>query len=170
MGCTPHGVRAVSPYIWTMNSREQSQPLRVLVAYEDFAAGTRAMAMLNRVESQSGEPGELTHMMWRFDVVADADFFELAVKEALKADIIVIAAREGKGLPQRIKDWIARWLLMKQSRPLALVATLDYRPVKASSEAPVLPYLAKLASFGKMQFFANGSSPDTGNDLANLRG
>jgi hypothetical protein len=151
-----------------MKIREQTQPVNVLIAYEDFAAGARAMAMLKRVDVQCGEPGQLIHMMWRFDVLADADFFDLAVREALAADIIVIATREGKRLPQRIRDWIARWLLMKKSRPLALVATLDYPPRKArsSSEGCVLPYLAKLADYGKLQFFANDGRQSHGFDLA----
>lgn len=159
---------SLSPYLHRMTSREQSQPLNVLIAYEDFAAGTRAMGMLNRVNSQCGEPGQFNHMMWRFDVLTDPEFFELAVSEALSADIIVIAARKGQGLPQRIRDWIARWLLMKQRRPLALVATLDYRPVKSSKQATILPYLSKLASFGKLRFFANAGSAASGAELANL--
>jgi hypothetical protein len=58
-----------------------------------------AMAMLKRVGSQCGEPEQLIHIMWRFDVLADADYFDSAVREALTADIIVIATREGCVLP-----------------------------------------------------------------------
>jgi hypothetical protein len=154
----------------TDGDHEENNLVTVFVAYEDFAAGIRAMAMLKRVDNRCDQPGQLLPIMWRFDVLSDASFFELAVSEALAADIIVIATRKGKGLPQRIKDWIARWLLLKQRRPLALVATLDYRPVKASSKASVLPYLAKLARFGKLQFFANHDGYVTGVELANLRG
>jgi hypothetical protein len=143
--------------------------MNVLVAYEDFAAGKRAIAMLKRVDSQCGGPGQLTHMMWRFDVLADGDFFDLAVQEALAADIIVIATREGGSLPQRIRDWIARWLLMKQSRPQALVATLDYPRAKPAGAGSVLPYLTKLALFGKMQFFANGGGHSHGFDPTRIK-
>jgi len=151
-----------------MTIEEENHPVNVLVAYEDFAAGSRAMAMLKRVDSQSGQPGQLVHMMWRFDVLADESFFELAVSEALAADIIVIATREGKSLPRRIRDWIARWLLLKKRRPLALVATLDYQPVQASSQGCVLPYLAKLARYGKLQFFVNDNDRATGLQLARI--
>ena len=150
-----------------MTTNEENPDTNVLVAYEDFAAGTRAMTMLKRIGNQCG-PGQLIHMMWRFDVLSDESFFELAVNEALAADIIVIATREGKSLPQRIKDWIARWLLMKDRRPMALVATLDYRPAKLSSKGCVLPYLTKLAHYGKMQFFANGSEAATRLNLAKI--
>jgi hypothetical protein len=128
------------------------------------------VAILKRVDSQCGLQGQLNYVMWRFDVLAEASFFELAVNEALAADIIVIATREGKGLPQRIRDWIARWLLMKQHRPLALVAALNYPRVKANRDWLVLPYLAKLARFGKMQFFANDSGPAAEVELASLHG
>jgi len=148
----------------TMKTEEKNPDTNVLVAYEDFAAGTRAMAMLKRVDSQSDQPGQLVHMMWRFDVLSDESFFELAVSEALAADIIVIATREGKSLPQRIRLWIARWLLMKNRRPLALVATLDYHRNQQHSKRCVLPYLEKLAHYGKMRFFAN----DAGLNLSTI--
>jgi len=151
-----------------MESKGESCPVNVLVAYEDFASGTRAMGILKRIDNQCGQPGQLIHMMWRFDVVADADYFDHAVREALASDIIVIATREGKSLPQRIRDWIARWLLMKTERPLALVAALDYPPAKASKEVHVLPYLSKLAQYGKMEFFANGNGNAHGFDLPGI--
>ena len=150
--------------VQTMTTNEDNSDMKVLVAYEDFAAGTRAMAMLKRVGSQCGQQGQLVHIMWRFDVLSDESFFELAVSEALAADIIVIATREGKSLPQRIRVWIARWLLMKNRRPLALVATLDYHRDKQHSKRCVLPYLEKLAHYGKMRFFAN----DAGLNLSTI--
>jgi hypothetical protein len=151
----------------TMKTEEENLDMKVLVAYEDFAAGTRAMAMLKRIGSQCGA-GQLIHMMWRFDVLSDESFFDLAVNEALAADIIIIATRDGKSLPQRIKDWIARWLLMKERRPLALVATLDYHSAKPRSQSCVLPYLTKLAHYGQMQFFANGGADATGFNFAKI--
>jgi hypothetical protein len=147
-------------------ANDEDSHLNVLVAYEDFAAGTRAMAMLKRVGNQCGRQARLIHTMWRFDVLSDASYFELAVSEALAADIIVISAREGKSLPQRIREWISHWLLMKIRRPVALVATLDYPQVRIKREACVLPYLAKLAHYGNMPFFANGGGRANGNGLA----
>jgi hypothetical protein len=136
-----------------MTNTLPNDALQVLVAYEDLAAGKRAMEMLERVSRQCGEPGRWVHSMWRFDVLADATYLTVAVSEALTADIIVIAAREGEPLPQRVRDWIAHWLLVKKDRPAALVATLDYpRPAQPC----VLPYLEKSAHLGRLQFFANG--------------
>ena len=109
-----------------------------------------------------------TQTIRRFDVLSDPSFLELAVSEALAADINVIAMSEGKGLPQKVRNWIARWLLMKQDRPLALAASLDHHRVKASDQRSVLPYLAKLAHYGKMQFFANGYDETHRVDLGNI--
>jgi len=131
--------------------------VRVLVAYEDLAAGRCAMEMLQRIGHQCGGASRLVHLMWRFDVLADSSCSELAANEALEADIIVIATREGDGLPQPVRDWIARWLLTKADRPTALVAALDHDRVPAGGQRRVRPYLEKLADCGKMQFFANGS-------------
>jgi hypothetical protein len=149
-----------------MNSNKGNENMNVFVAYEDFSAGARAMAMLKRVGSQCGQRAQLIHMMWRFDILSDESLFELAVSEALAADIIVIATREGRNLPQRIRDWIAHWLLMKDRRPLALVATLDYDSLNPVGEGCVLPYLTKLAHYGGMQFFATVSGEANVGDLA----
>lgn len=143
--------------------------INVLVASEDFAAGCRVMAMLKRVGSQCGGPGRLIHMMWRFDVLSDPSFLEPAVSEALAADIIIIAMREGKGLPQKVRNWMARWLLMKEDRPLALAASFDHDREKTSDQGCVLPYLARLAQYGKMQFFSNRCAQATGVDLGSTK-
>ena len=152
-----------------MKTNLEENDINVLVAYEDFAAGCRAMAMLKRVGSQCEGPGRLIHMMWRFDVLCDPSYTEHAVSEALAADIIIIAMREGKGLPQKVKSWIARWLLMKEDRPLALAASLDHNGVKANDQVCVLPYLAKLAQYGKMQFFSNRCAQAAGVDLGSAK-
>lgn len=130
--------------------------LRVLVAYDNFISGKRAMALLKRVDGPGGAGGRLSHIMLRFDLMADPAFFELAVNEALAAEIVVIATAEGKDLPQQVRAWIVRWLLVKETRPLALVVTLDHKLVRAGEPPCVSPYLAKLAHYGKMQFFTNG--------------
>ncbi len=152
-----------------MKTNLKEHDINVLVAYEDFAAGCRAMALLKRVGSQCGGPGRLIHMMWRFDVLSDPCYLELAVSEALAADIIIIAMREGRGLPQKVRNWIARWLLMKEDRPLALAASLDHDREKTSDQVCVLPYLAKLAHYGKMQFFSNRCAQATGVDLGGAK-
>jgi len=145
---------------------EDDSRLIVLVAYEDFAAAIRAMAMLKRVGNQCGQQARLIPLIWRFDVLADDSYFELAVGDALAADIIVISAREGKTLPQKIREWIAHWLLVEDRRPPALVATLDYHPVRMKRQSCVLPYLAKLAHYGNMPFFANDGDRASGIDPA----
>jgi hypothetical protein len=152
-----------------MKTNQPENNMRVLIAYEDFAAGNRAMAILKRIGRQCGGPGRLIHMMWRFDVLSDSSFLELAVSEALAADIIVIAARDGQGLPQKVRHWIARWFLMKEDRPLALLAALDHNRVQGSGTGHILPYLAKLAHCGRMQFFSNGNDQATGVALGRIK-
>jgi hypothetical protein len=152
-----------------MEKHLKRSDLQVLVAYDNFTAGTRAMEMLKRINRQCGGPERMAHVMWRFDLISDASFFELAINEALAADIVVIATIEGIELPQKIKDWLIRWLLVKEYRPLALVATLDYTLTKADKHDCVRPYLAKLAGFGKMQFFANGKPTDPEIDFGKIK-
>ena len=130
--------------------------LKVLVAYDDFVSGCRAMALLKRLEG----PGrrELNHIMLRFDLIADVTFFELAVSEALVADVVVIATGEGNQLPRMVRQWVVQWMLRKADSPQALVATFEYNPAKAIGQGRIAADLEALADQGRVHFFCNGAS------------
>jgi len=128
--------------------------IKVLVAYDNFSSGCRAMEILKRLAGRGGVSGELTHFMMRFDLMADATFFELAVSEALVADMVVIATMERMELPQRVQDWVVQWILRKQDAPQALVATFEENGNKMKEAGGVAEYLEKLAGYGRIQFFS----------------
>jgi hypothetical protein len=130
--------------------------LRVLVVYDSFIAGTRALALLRRVDGQCGAGGRLTHIMLRFDRLANPIIFELSVKAAQETEILVISTSEGMQLPQKVRAWIDQCLLRRETRPLALFASLDHDLMKPDDQACVGPYLAKMARGGKMEFFTDG--------------
>lgn len=143
--------------------------IKVLVAYDSFRSGCRAMALLKRLGG-GGAAGELTHVMVRFDLLADAAFFELAVGEALAADLVVIATIEGRELPREVRDWLGQWLLRRQDVPQALVGTFDYSQTKACGPGCVSAYLEKLAGYGKMPFFTGGGDRAPAVDFGRVEG
>ena len=144
--------------------------IKVLVAYDTFSSGCRAMALLKRLTGRGRMPGELTHTMMRFDLMADATFFELAVSEALTADVVVIATMERLELPQRVQDWVVQWLLRKEDAPQALVATFDESRTKMSGQGGVSAYLEKLAGYGRVQFFSTGGDQTWKVDFGMVKG
>jgi len=135
-----------------------SGSIKVLVAYDNFSSGCRAMGLLKRLAERGGGAGGWTHTMIRFDLMADATFFELAVNEALTADIVVIATMEAMELPRRVQDWVVQWLLRKEDVPQALVATFEEGGTKPNGQGFISDYLEKLADYGKIPFFSTGSN------------
>ena len=138
---------------------DPAKDLRVFVAYLNAPFAHRAKATLERIGQDASEQGRLVYTMWDFNSLAEPMLSGIASGEALAADIIVFAAPEAKCLPKGVRDWIADWLLRKKDFPQALVAvaSLHRDPEQAQAE-PVLPrYLARVAKYGSMHFFAEGS-------------
>jgi len=131
--------------------------INVLVAYDNFGSGCRAMTLLKRIAGRGRVRGELTHVMWRFDLMADAAFFELAVSAAVAANVVVIATAEEYQLPRTVREWVVQWLLRKADVPQALVATFEHNPAKASGHGRIAADLETLAGparefdFGRVQ-------------------
>jgi hypothetical protein len=129
--------------------------INVLVVYDNFRSGCRAMALLKRLPGRGGVPGELNHVMLRFELLGEAGVFDLAVSQALTADLLVIATSEEQALPRNVREWLVQRLLWKEDAPRALVATFDYNPAQAPGHWRVSAELEKLAGYGNVQFFSN---------------
>ncbi len=144
--------------------------IKVLVAYDNFSSGCRVMALLKRLGGGAATLDDLTHVMVRFDLLADAAFFELAVGEARAADLIVIATCEGRELPREVRDWLGQWLLRRDDVPQALVGTFDYGRTKVCGPGCVSAYLEKLAGYGNIPFFTSGGDQAPAVDFGRVAG
>jgi hypothetical protein len=99
---------------------------KVVMAYDDFAAGKRAMDTCNFLVFQLGGGIELRSSMWKFDVLRSAKLNQIAVHDAIEADVIIVANARNTGLPEEVKEWINGWVPHKQDQSAALVALLDF--------------------------------------------
>lgn len=148
---------------------DPANDLRVLVAYLNSGLALRAHAMLERVGREAGESGRLIFSLWDFNSLSEPALVPLAVAAAKEADMIVFATPEGQPLPRQVRDWIAHWLLTKKELPRALVANLDPESAPPTAKPVVRPYLEKVASNGKMHFWARASDAQTPLDTARLK-
>jgi hypothetical protein len=78
--------------------------------------------------------------------------------------MLMIAAREGPGLPEGVSNWIRQWLGNKayQPRPRALVALLEPDKKQGGASNGVLAELKQLAALGAVDFIANGDEVEVG--------
>ena len=129
-----------------------------IVMCEEPATAPHACALLSRVGRNAGAEGRLIYSWWTFGVLASASLRQLAASEAAAADIVIIATREGPGLPDSVKDWISLWLATGEyhHRPRALVALLEPSEKQNGSSRGVRAELKALAEADGVDFFANG--------------
>jgi len=124
----------------------------VLIAYEDFETGKHAKKTYDFLVENLGRDCRFTNQMWKFDVLSIPKLREIAVKDALIADIIIVSSH-GDELPGHVIAWIESWL-MEARGSLALVALFEGRNSEAAQMRATREYLAGVAQRGKMEFFA----------------
>jgi hypothetical protein len=132
----------------------------VVMAYDDFTAGKRAMDACNFLGFQLGDGVELRSNMWKFDILRHARLYEMAVEDAIEADVIIVANASDAGLPDEVVSWIDAWVPRKRGQTAALVALLDF--TGDSREAARTQALLKRAAAGaKIDFLPHGiESPE----------
>lgn len=146
----------------TLSERMHPQPdlnmenyplFNVVIVYEDFAAGKHAKETYDYLVRQLGTQYEFTNQMWKFDVLTNPKMQEMAVKDAVIADLIIISNHGGE-LPAEVRSWIDKWVVQK-TNAMALVALVDRQDNEESSEtASVRSYLQGVARLAGIGFFA----------------
>src|ERR1700730_16057878 len=95
LSCPPLGAAGVD-----------SQPVfNVVIAYEDFATGKQAKKTYDLLTENLGHDCQFNNQMWKFDVLGIPKLREMAAKDAVTADVIIISCRGGGHLPNPIKNW-----------------------------------------------------------------
>jgi len=99
--------------------------LKSVLAYEDYLTGTRAKVGLDKVTQGLGNQFAFYTSSWKFSVLDVADLREIAASEAAEADILVIAAYEGRDLPQSVHAWIDSWTLRRNEGGCLLAVLMN---------------------------------------------
>jgi hypothetical protein len=131
---------------------EVNPSLNVVIAYEDFDAGKHAKKTYDYLVEHLGHEFQFTNQMWKFEVLNIPKLREIAVRDALAADIIVVSSRGGE-LSFPVQAWIEGWLA-EMGNALALVALFVCAREEAGQLRSLRARLADVARRGKMEFFA----------------
>jgi hypothetical protein len=139
----------------------------VLISFDDAVTAKRADGVLQVLEQNlKEEQGRLLHQWWNTEVLAFTTMRELAALEAAAADMIIIAIREGRELPEMVATWMKRSLDLRKDRPGALVAMLDSDLKKPDASPGILSQLKQAAASGHMDFFATRAKAGSDQDAA----
>lgn len=146
---------------------ETPPPFNVVIVYEDFAAGKHAKETYDYLVHQLGRDFDFTNQMWKFDVLGNCKMNELAVKDAVMADLIIVSTHGTDELPAEVKAWLEHWVTLK-SNAMALVYLVDHPNIQESPEsAATRSYLQDAAKRAAIGFFAQPNDwPDYDDDYS----
>jgi len=131
---------------------EPTQAFNVLIAYEDFDTGKHAKKTYDFLVEHLGRECHLTNQMWKFDVLSIPKLREIAIRDAVMADIIIISSH-GDAMPEHVTKWIEGWV-KEGTQALALVALIEGPEDRLGGSSALRAYLAEVAKRGGMEFFA----------------
>jgi hypothetical protein len=129
---------------------EPNPTFEVTIAYEDFETGKHAKKTYEYLVKHVGHDCQFASQMWKFDVLGIPKLRDMAARDALAADVIIIASHGGKELPREVISWIDTWSARK-GNAIALVALFDCEPQDGRA---IREYLAGVAKRCQMEFFA----------------
>jgi hypothetical protein len=130
----------------------QRGAFRVVIAYDDFTAGKRAMDACNFLGFQLGGGVELQSRMWKFDILRNPRLHEMAVGDAIDADVIIVANAPDAGLPEQVARWVEDWAPRKRGQTAALVALLDFTRKDSRESAQAYALLKGAATSASIDF------------------
>ena len=149
-------------------------PFKIIIIYENLAAGIRAQETAERLSKQLNPDTEMNVDLWKFDLLAHTSMQERAARDAADADMLIVSADANTKLPVHVRSWLER-LLPVVERPearRALVALLAAdREHRVTWEAEdVRDYLQHVAAEQGMDFFCkNDPAPSKADDIAHPR-
>jgi hypothetical protein len=130
----------------------------VVIAYEDFETGKQAKETYDFLMKNLRHECRFENQMWKFDVLGIPKLREMAAKDAMTADIIIISCHGTHELSAEVKAWIDSWVYGRSSA-IALVALFGDACDDCDHNS-TRDYLADIARRARMEFFAQP------NDLA----
>ena len=141
-------------YILHNNFVDDGPRPRVLMAYEDSNMALRAMNVLILIAKEAGDNLDIQFSIWRFDFFNSPDMREAAVRQAERADLIVVVPKNSSGaLPSPFTSWLEQWTGRRESCPGALVAVFDPATGPHLTPSVVVRQLHVAAGLTGMDFF-----------------
>jgi hypothetical protein len=125
---------------------------RVVIAYEDFRAATRAQRAYDFLRANLTHAWQVTSQRWKFELLRIPALRKMAIEDAAKADLIIIACHGDRELPGEVDVWMETWRGLKAGA-VALIALLDYRPEQAEQAQATRARLESVAQRAQMDFY-----------------
>jgi hypothetical protein len=124
----------------------------VVVLYEDRETRDRVLDASRHMEAQVGDEIALKFSWWKFDFLNDSRLAEQAAQATILADMLLVSAHPGHGLPLAFSDWVETWLPRRGYRESVLVALIGSEHDSLNDAA--CQYLRTVAARAQMDYLA----------------
>jgi hypothetical protein len=129
-----------------------SSGVRVLMMYDDLAAGNRVMRVVDSLLRHCGDEVALQSDMWKFATLRCTSMAKLAAQDARQADVVIVSAHGSEELPEEVQAWFRQWAHSRAPHPAVLVALLDHAAGLLPQFDPARNYLEGIAREAGMEF------------------
>ena len=128
--------------------------------YEDTQTGLRARQLCERIVDCFDLEADFNVRLFRFDLLEDRLLFEVVLKEAQSAVILLVAAQGSGPLPETVLAWVRRWMACDNDEPRAMVVFLEDASEGSAAAEELLARLEIVAQeFGVAVFPVLGHLP-----------
>src|SRR5690348_10836447 len=100
------------------------QPYHVVIVYDEFASGQRAVETCHRLTFQFKDAITIRVKVWSFASLRDTAVNLTAATDAAKADMVIVAS-SSEDLPPAVKKWLEAWVVWNSGGRGMLVAILN---------------------------------------------
>ena len=132
-------------------SPKNGSALNIALIYEDAQTREWAREVYERVAKLAGKQ-DVRPTWWNLDNLGDPSVLAAAVSTTMRADVIVLAARAGQGMPLAFYAWINAWLPNRFYNGGVLAALLGKTARSSARPERVGEYLREVARQGRMNF------------------
>ncbi len=88
------------------DSREE---FRIVIIYEDAAAGFHAKRVTDKLLHEIGKDCEPIRNFWNFDVLNIRDVRNASLSVAGAANLVIVSASGERELPAEVEEWLEMW-------------------------------------------------------------
>jgi hypothetical protein len=96
-------------------------PLKVIIVYNNVAAGHRAMGVLLKLAANATERLKVAPILYRFELLDDPHWREVAASDAADCDMIILSTSVADELPESINAWAKESLASRSGASIALL-------------------------------------------------
>lgn len=134
--------------------------VRVAIAYDDLSARERAMRLLYHLENSVGPDVRFDRRPWSFNLLSDASYSDLAVKDAIDAEILIITRSTVETLPPEVNEWARTAFDCKQGQRAAVVALFGSEDDPEGPDSPPVQKIQAAAREAGLDFFSPSALPE----------